>query len=196
LAAYGSMEGLLANTHELKGKMKEKVEAAKELGMLSKELATIILDVPVEFNFADFEMSQPDVQAVTSIFTELEFRRLIDNFSKTFASKIETAVNPESNSNETEEVKKASAETSQLDLFSTPSAADQPEVISGFQEAKNTNHHYQSVTNELSRKMLLKKLLAQKTVCFDTETTSLNTFKAELVGIAFSYEKGKGYYLF
>ena len=195
LAAYGSMEGLLANTHELKGKMKEKVEAAKELGMLSKELATIILDVPVEFNFADFEMSQPDVQAVTSIFTELEFRRLIDNFSKTFASKIETAVNPESNSNETEEVKKASAETSQLDLFSTPSAADQPEIISGFQEAKNTNHHYQSVTNELSRKMLLKKLLAQKTVCFDTETTSLNTFKAELVGIAFSYEKGKGYYL-
>ena len=195
LAAYGSMEGLLANTHELKGKMKEKVEAAKELGLLSKELATIILDVPVEFNFDDFEMSQPDVQAVTSIFTELEFRRLIDNFNKTFAPKVETVAKPEASNNETKEVRKASPETSQLDLFATPSAAVKPEIISGFQEAKNVNHFYQSVSNELSRKMLLKKLLAQKTVCFDTETTSLNTFKAELVGIAFSYEKGKGYYL-
>ena len=64
LAAYGSMEGLLANTHELKGKMKEKVEAAKDLGILSKQLATIILDVPVEFHFDDFELSQPDTQAV------------------------------------------------------------------------------------------------------------------------------------
>ena len=195
LAAYGSMEGLLANTHELKGKMKEKVEASKELGLLSKELATIMLDVPVEFNFADFEMSEPDVPAVTSIFTELEFRRLIDNFSKTFAPKIESIVKPESNVDRTKDAKKASPETSQLDLFATPVATDQSEIISGFQEAKNVNHFYQSVTNEVSRKMLLKKLLAQKTVCFDTETTSLNTFDAELVGIAFSYEKGKGYYL-
>ena len=195
LAAYGSMEGLLANTHELKGKMKEKVEASKELGLLSKELATIMLDVPVEFNFADFEMSEPDVPAVTSIFTELEFRRLIDNFSKTFAPKIESIVKPESNVDRAKDAKKASPETSQLDLFATPVATDQSEIISGFQEAKNVNHFYQSVTNEVSRKMLLKKLLAQKTVCFDTETTSLNTFDAELVGIAFSYEKGKGYYL-
>src|SRR5690554_7665380 len=85
IKAYGSMEGLLENTHELKGKMKENVEASKDLGMLSKKLATIMLDVPVEFNEADFEMSEPDIEAVTHIFQELEFRRLIDNFIKTFA---------------------------------------------------------------------------------------------------------------
>jgi DNA polymerase-1 len=197
LAAYGSMEGLLANTHELKGKMKEKVEASKELGLLSKQLATIMLDVPVEFNFADFEMSQPDVQAVTDIFTELEFRRLIVNFTKTFAPKDDTSSNIETKSpSETKEIKKASPETSQLDLFAIQTDAPvQEEIISGFKEAKNTNHFYQHVNNELSRKILIRQLLKQKSVCFDTETTSLNTFEAKLVGVAFSYEKGKGYYL-
>src|SRR5690606_9281888 len=73
---YGSMENLLANTHELKGKMKENIEANKELGMLSKNLATIMLDVPVKFCEKDFEMSHPDIEAVKIIFQELEFRRL------------------------------------------------------------------------------------------------------------------------
>ncbi|NNK82364.1 MAG: DNA polymerase I, partial [Flavobacteriaceae bacterium] len=76
LAQYGSMEGLLANTHELKGKMKEKVEANAELGLLSKKLARILLDVPVEFNEKDFELNHPDLDAVQEIFQELEFRRL------------------------------------------------------------------------------------------------------------------------
>ncbi len=70
--------------------MKEKVEASKELGMLSKELARIMLDVPVEFDEKDFEMSEPDVEVVTQIFQELEFRRLIDNFLKTFGTETET----------------------------------------------------------------------------------------------------------
>ena len=69
LAAYGSMENLLANTHELKGKMKEKVEAAKDLGLLSKKLATIMLDVPVTFNAKDFELNQPDIEKVTALFS-------------------------------------------------------------------------------------------------------------------------------
>ncbi|MGB1308200.1 MAG: 5'-3' exonuclease, partial [Oceanihabitans sp.] len=86
LAAYGSMENLFENTHELKGKMKEKVEANKELGLLSKKLATIMLDVPVEFDAKDFELDQPDIPKVTEIFQELEFRRLIDNFNKTFST--------------------------------------------------------------------------------------------------------------
>ncbi|MBT8259779.1 MAG: DNA polymerase I, partial [Bacteroidia bacterium] len=72
LAQYGSMEGLLANTHELKGKMKEKVEANAELGLLSKKLARILLDVPVEFNENDFELNHPDLDAVQEIFQELE----------------------------------------------------------------------------------------------------------------------------
>ena len=196
LAAYGSMEGLLANTHELKGKMKEKVEANKELGLLSKELATIILDVPVEFNFEEFEMSQPDVEAVTSIFQELEFRRLIDNFTKTFAQKVEvSATESQTKEKEVTEDKKTDQGNSQLDLFATPTTTEHSEVITGFRESKNSNHFYQYVNTELSRNILLKKLLAQKTVCFNTKTTSLNTSEAELAGIAFSYKNSKGYYL-
>jgi DNA polymerase-1 len=197
LATYGSMENLLANTHELKGKMKEKVEASKELGLLSKELATIILDVPVEFNFDDFELSQPDVSEVTKIFTDLEFRRLIVNFTNTFKVKVE-AIDQTSSTNETQtkDTKKTSSKPSQLDLFSAPSSSDsEAENISGFQEAKNVNHFYQYINYELSRKLLIKKLLQQKSVCFDTETTGLNALTADLVGVAFSYEKGKGYYV-
>src|SRR5210317_622797 len=84
LKEYGSMEGLLANTHELKGKMKEKIEANKELGLLSKELATIMLDCPVEFHEEDFELNSPDLEKVTEIFQELEFRRALDNLHRIF----------------------------------------------------------------------------------------------------------------
>ena len=82
---YGSMEGLIENVHELKGKMREKVEANAELGLLSKKLATILLDVPVDFNAKNFELDEPDHEKVNKIFQELEFRRLIENFKKTFA---------------------------------------------------------------------------------------------------------------
>lgn len=84
LAEYGSMEGLLANTDKLKGKMKEKVEANAELGLLSKKLATIILDCDVTFNADDYEFTKPDAQKVHTIFEELEFRRLTDQFIKIF----------------------------------------------------------------------------------------------------------------
>src|SRR5210317_1877169 len=84
LQEYDSMEGLLANTHELKGKMKEKVEANKELGLLSKQLATIMLDCPVEFHEENYELSQPDFRKVSEIFRELEFRRAAENLNKIF----------------------------------------------------------------------------------------------------------------
>lgn len=196
LKAYGSMEGLLANTHELKGKMKEKVEANKELGLLSKQLATIMLDCPVKFHEKDYELSAPDFQKVADVFQELEFRRAHEFFNRLFKAPTEPKIEKEASVEKSKKIadKKANPQSHQFDLFNAPS--DTPaEIISGFKEAKNTNHFYQFVNNELSRKLLLKNLLQQKSVCFDTETTSLNTLEAELVGIAFSYEKGKGYYL-
>ena len=87
---YGSMEGLIENTHELKGKMKEKVEANAELGLLSKKLATILLDVPVEFDAENFEMESPNQEKVAAIFQELEFRRLAESFKKAFTTPEET----------------------------------------------------------------------------------------------------------
>jgi DNA polymerase-1 len=197
---YGSMENLLAHTHELKGKMKENIEKNAELGLLSKQLATIKLDCPVEFHEEDFMMNTPDFQKVAEIFRELEFRRMQETMDKIFSHPSQNAtahpddvVATQSDSSTSKPI--ISNANQQLDIFATPVDSPNQTVVSGYKEAANTNHFYQFVNTPTSQKLLLKKLLQQNSVCFDTETTSLNTFEAELVGIAFSYEKGKGYYL-
>ena len=204
LAAYGSMENLLANTHELKGKMREKVEASKELGMLSKQLATIMLDVPVEFDEKDFEMSEPDIEAVTHLFQELEFRRLIDNFLKTFTSEDTAASNELSDASKADNTPKTTAKeqvsagSGQFSLFGgEPSSVSKPETVSEYtrKTAETSSHFYQSVASGMATKLFIKNLMNQTSVCFDTETTGLNPLTAELVGIAFSWEVGKGFYL-
>jgi DNA polymerase-1 len=199
LATYGTMENLLANTHELKGKMKEKVEAAKDLGILSKKLATIMLDVPVTFHAKDFELDQPDIEKVTELFNELEFRNLLTNFTKTFA--IEDATNTNSAANASDE--KTTAKNAvpkpegQFDLFAAPGtgSVSEAEVASGFKTISTTNHFYQHIASPFSRKLLIRKLMEQTSVCFDTETTGLKALEVELIGLAFSYEAGKGYYV-
>jgi DNA polymerase-1 len=198
IAQFGSMEGLLANTEQLKGKMKEKVEANGELGLLSKKLATIMLDVPVEFDEKDFEMSKPDIPKVTEIFQELEFRRLIDNFNKTFAT--ETSQTPSPSAEQKTETKptpkeEKSAGSGQFSLFGGDTTTT--ETVSEFtrKTAENTSHFYQSVTSGMATKLFVKNLMNQTSVCFDTETTGLNPLTAELVGIAFSWEIGKGFYV-
>jgi len=200
LAQYGSMENLLANTHELKGKMKEKIEGAKELGMLSKKLATIMLDVPVVFNAKDFELDQPDIEQVTEIFQELEFRQLLSNFQKTFSFEAQTKASnqenktaaPEKTKNETKSTP-ISAGAGQFSLFD----ADNGTTVSenARQNIETTSHFYQSVASGIAAKLFLKNLMKQSSVCFDTETTGINPITAELVGIAFSWEAGKGFYL-
>ncbi len=197
LAAYGSMEGLLANTHELKGKMKEKVEAHAELGKLSKELATIMLDVPVEFDEKDFEMCDPDTQAVTEIFQELEFRRLLDNFNKTFAAQEAVSSTAGSSADKAPMApKKSTAGSGQFSLFGgdgeTPT---ENTVATGRKTILDTSHVYQSVQQGMAMKLFVQNLLKQPSVCFDTETTGLDPISAELVGIAFSWETGKGFYV-
>ena len=198
LAAYGSMEGLLANTHELKGKMKEKIEANAELGILSKELAKIMLDVPVEFDEADFEMCAPDVEKVTEIFQELEFRRLLDNFLKTFASEETTANDTSSETKPTAKPSnKSTAGAGQFSLFGGDGASASKTITSdtGRKTIKTTPHVYQSVVAGMALKLFIQQLMKQTSVCFDTETTGLDPITAQLVGIAFSWEAGKGFYV-
>ncbi|NVJ89021.1 MAG: DNA polymerase I [Flavobacteriaceae bacterium] len=200
IAQFGSMEALLANTDQLKGIMKEKVEANAELGLLSKKLARIMLDVPVQFDAKDFTLDEPDKEKVTEIFNELEFRQLLTNFLKTFDT--ETSID---NSNEVEKSKDDNTNTKkpssnaegQFDLFAVPGAGSitQEEKVAGFKNIANTNHFYQHVDSPFSRKLLLNKLMQQTAVCFDTETTGLKALEVELIGIAFSWEKGKGYYV-
>jgi len=199
LAAYGSMENLFKNTHELKGKMKEKVEGAVELGLLSKQLATIMLDVPVTFNAKDFELDQPDTEKVTELFNELEFRNLLTNFLRTFSASKTDEIKKETNlaSSALEKSKATQIPEGQFDLFAAPGAGSvsKEAISSGFKTIKNTDHFYQHIDSPLARKLFLKKLMQQTSVCFDTETTGLKALEVELIGIAFSFEKGKGYYV-
>ncbi len=206
IAQFGSMEGLLANTDQLKGKMKEKVEAAKELGMLSKELATIILDVPVDFNEKDFEMSEPDVPAVLEIFQELEFRRLTDNFAKIFTPEAMASngtSNVDTSAAATDPVKApskkevAAAGAGQFSLFGgdVDVSSNSPITTSSRSTIKDTEHFYQMVQPGMGTKLFITNLMNQTSVCFDTETTGLNPLTAGLVGIAFSWETGKGFYV-
>ena len=200
LAQFGSMEELLANTDQLKGKMKEKVEASKELGLLSKKLATIMLDVPVTFDAKDFTLDEPDLEKVKELFNELEFRQLLTNFLKTFAKETTTGSlttdNSNSDSKAVENAPKVNTSSDgQFDLFATPGSGSSTTEEGGMKDIHSTTHFYQLVDSPMSRKLLLQQLLQQKSVCFDTETTGLKALEVEIIGIAFSWEKGKGYYV-
>jgi len=195
LAEFGSMENLLANTDKLKGALKEKIEANKEQGILSKKLATILLDCPVRFHAEDYEMSQPDIEKTDAIFQELEFRQLKAQFDKLFAvqntQEVETPV----------EHKKAAPKKieNQFDLFGFHDLDDadtqNTETYNPYNTLENTSHFYQIVQGDLPLKLLLQNLVKQKSVCFDTETTGIDALNAELVGLALSWEKGKGFYV-
>ncbi len=193
LKEYGSMENLLANTHELKGKMRKNIEANKEKGILSKILATIITDCNVVFNEKDYELSRPDIEKTEAIFQELEFRRMADQFDSLFR------IDHNASANATQEAKlykKPSAKNEdQFDLFGSHSDEESQHTISSYASLENTEHSYQIIQGDLGIKLLLQNLLNQKSVCFDTETTGLDALHAELVGIAFSFEKGKGFYV-
>ena len=190
LKEYGSMEGLLANTDKLKGKMKEKVEANKELGLLSKVLAKILLDVPVRFEADAYALSEPDFTAVEVVFDELEFRRMKDNLKKTFGLEIETTTEKTTTST------KATPTTGgQMDLFAAGGGSAVTHENNSKRNLSTTPHHYQYINTTLGVSLLIEKLMHQKSVCFDTETTSLNALAADLVGIAFSWEVGTGYYV-
>lgn len=195
LAEFGSMENLLANTDKLKGALKEKIEANKEQGILSKKLATILLDCPVQFHAEDYEMSQPDIEKTDAIFQELEFRQLKAQFDKLFVvqntQEMETPV----------EHKKTAPKKieNQFDLFGFHDLDDadtqNTETYNPYNTLENTSHFYQIVQGDLPLKLLLQNLVKQKSVCFDTETTGIDALNAELVGLALSWEKGKGFYV-
>jgi DNA polymerase-1 len=186
LAQYGSMEELLANTADLKGKLKEKIEANKGLGLLSKKLARIMLDVPVQFDADDYKLSDPNIPAVSELFQELEFRRLSETFIKVFKP-IEVAT-------EATKTEAVAAAPVAFDLFNQPGSG-QSESTSAFKSLDSVPHLYQCVNSELERKLLLQTMQRQKSVCFDTETTGLDAVSASLVGIAFSWQAHTGYYV-
>ena len=185
LKEFGSLENLLENTHLLKGKMKENLEASKDLGILSKKLATIICDCDVTFNEADYELTKPDVDKVEELFRELEFRRMAEQFNTLFYT---------NNMVESNVTSKAT-DSDQFDLFSTPDGENNLQLSGGYKNLENTEHFYQTIETDFAIKLLVQNLLKQTSVSFDTETTSIDALTAELVGISFSWEIGKGFYV-
>ncbi|MFM1753535.1 MAG: hypothetical protein RLZZ236_474 [Bacteroidota bacterium] len=192
LKEFGSMENLLANTDKLKGKMKDNIEANKEKGLLSKTLATILLDCPVQFNETDYELSTPDVDKTDALFNELEFRRMAEQFDSIFRKGEAAPI-----VDEAKLYKKPQPKTEeQFDLFGSAIDEGSDEARHQYYNTlENTTHSYQIIQGNLGIKLLLQNLQHQTSVCFDTETTGLDALHAELVGISFSYEKGKGFYI-
>src|SRR5690606_5369979 len=190
LAEYGSMENLLENTHQLKGKMREKIEASKEIGLLSKKLATIFLDCPVDFEAEAFKLDKPDVEKTDALFQELEFRRMKEQFDKIFSDETSSQQSINQTSNKT-----TTKTEDQYSLFESGDAEIKITDEGYYQTLNTTDHFYQLVEGEFAVSLFVKTLLQQTEVCFDTETNNIDANLAELVGIAFSYTKGSAYYI-
>ena len=182
LKEFGSMDGIYENTDKLKGKLREKIEDNKKQAYMSKHLATIIIDVPVEFNEESLTRAKPNKEKINQLFTELEFRAL----SKRVFKETMSAPAP-----------------LQGDLFassssatnSSPLVALKEETLVEMKTISTTDHEYQLIDRQEKRKILIAELEKQKSFCFDTETTSLEEMDAEVLGLAISYEEGKAYYV-
>ena len=182
---FGSMEEMYERTSELKGKLKEKVEENREQAFLSKRLATIDLAVPVDFDEEKLIMEEPDQELLTELFAELEFR--------TIARRVlgqEVAVQPAPSAS------KKPANPDQMDLFAeagTP--VETADGNSGYRTIGTEPHDYRLIDTAEKRRELIAHLEKSPVICFDTETTALDPLDAELLGIAFSTEKGKAFYV-
>ncbi len=181
---FGSIEALIENTDQLKGKQKENVIEFAQQGLDSKKLATIVLDVDVDFDEKSLVMEDPDPEKIRDVFTELEFR--------TLAKRVlgEEIIIPQTQPSK-----------GQLDLFGGPAIETSAEAMhdavgeEGVKTIADTKPDYDIVVSEEKRKQLLDMLLQQTSVFFDTETTGIEAMEAEIVGMSFTWETGKGYYV-
>lgn len=183
---YGSVENLIAHADELKGKQKENVINFAEQGLMSKMLATIITDVPVEFNEDKLVLDDPDPEKIKEVFTKLEFKNLARRVLG------EEIIIPQQNAN------------GQLDLFGQPQAMDSKVEMDKKNGEPKSNTiktiadvkvNYQLVVSAEKRQQVLELLMQQESVCFDTETTSIDALQAEIVGLALSFKAGTGFYI-
>ena len=174
---FGSIDNMLQHTDEIKGKLREKVENAVEDIKMSKFLATIRTDVPMQLDLDELKVEQPDETKLRAIFEELEFKTLINKFLNKCESKPKT-------------------DNNQLDLFAenTTNESDEPKNAK-FESIKTTQHEYKLVENEEELRQLCDFFITKESVSIDTETTSTDAISAELVGLSFSVEEKKAFYV-
>lgn len=174
---FGSCEELLAHADQLKGKMREKVENAKDDIKMSKFLATIRTDVPIELNLDELKMTEPDEKQLRELFAQLEFKRLAEKF-------LRKAENTKNN---------APKQPSLFDEIPTNGQAVAENSI--LASLKTTHHEYQLIDNKQDASQLYDFLRTKKILSLDTETTSTSPVDAELVGLSFAVEENKAYYV-
>lgn len=174
---FGSIDNMLQHTDEIKGKLREKVENAVEDIKMSKFLATIRTDVPMQLDLDELKVEQPDETKLRAIFEELEFKTLINKFLNKGESKPKT-------------------DNNQLDLFAenTTNDSDEPKNAK-FESIKTTQHEYKLVENEEELRQICDFFITKESVSIDTETTSTDAISAELVGLSFSVEEKKAFYV-
>ncbi len=174
---FGSIDNLLVSTDQLKGAMKKKIEDNREKIMLSKFLATIKTDVPIELNLEELRVKEPDEKTLASIFDELEFKRFLTRI----LNKPKTSPKPAS---------------VQLDLFAeNPTVGQESSKNESYESLKSTPHRYELVDTEEKRRKLFDFLRTKKNLSLDTETTSTVALDAELVGLSFSAEENEAFYV-
>ena len=174
---FGSIDNMLQHTNEIKGKLREKVENAVEDIKMSKFLATIRTDVPMQLDLDELKVEQPDEAKLRTIFEELEFRTLINKFLNKGEVKSKT-------------------DNNQLDLFAENTANESSEPkFAKYESIKTTQHEYQLIENEGELSHLCDFFITKEFVSIDTETTSTDAISAELVGLSFSAEESKAFYV-
>ncbi|MEE0671228.1 DNA polymerase I [Prevotella sp.] len=177
IAEFGSIDNMLANSSKIKGKLREKVESAVDDIRMSKFLATIRTDVPIDLNLDELKVEEPDFTQLAEIFTELEFKSLLDKFIKKPQQQPKVA-------------------NMQLDLFAENPTNDAVSAeFSSFESLKTTPHEYKLIETEEDARKLFDFFITKQILCLDTETTSINPIDAELVGLSFSVEEGKAFYV-
>lgn len=177
IAQFGDVDNMLDNTADIKGKLREKVETAVDDIRMSKFLATIRTDVPIDLDLDSMRLGEPDEQKLREIFNELEFKTLADKILS-------------KSKNNKKSVKQ------QLDLFAE-NPTDEPESSenASFETLQTTPHEYYLIENEADARKILDFFLTKEILSLDTETTSTNPIDAELVGLSFSVEEKKAFYV-
>ena len=198
IGKYGSVENLIAHADELKGKQKENVIAFAEQGLMSKALATINLEVPVEFNEEELKAKEPDVPALMALFEELEFKtfakRFLDDYKKAHDG-LPVAEMPSSKPVPPELSAEAPTPSGAFDLFHQGGETEDLLAFSDKDSAKTVKHDYKLVENDDDIKALVALLSKQKQFVFDTETTNIDVYSAEMVGLSFAIKAHEAWYL-
>lgn len=197
LNEYGSLENVLEHADGIKGALGEKIRNGKNSAILSKKLATIITTVPIEFHEEDFRLKEWNKELLKEVFTELEFKtvakRVLGEEISIVPGALPQGVQTDLFGNAVEQKSEVRSKKSEATVDIERSESD--EAIKAGKDITNTPHQYRAITEEAAIKNLVKELLEEKEICFDTETTGMDANDVELVGMSFSFKPGEAYYV-